>query len=44
MKFIIKCQTKSGSSFLLPTHGKGGAGVTINNDSSSASEKKFWQS
>ena len=39
MKFIIKCQTKSGSSFLLPAHGKSGARATISNDSPSASEK-----
>jgi hypothetical protein len=39
VKFIIKCQTKSGSSFLLPAHGRAGASATINNDSPSASEK-----
>jgi hypothetical protein len=30
---------KIGSSFLLPTHGKGGARATINNNSLSPSEK-----
>ena len=39
MKFTIKCQTKSGRSFLLPAHGRGGARATIDNDSPSASEK-----
>ena len=40
MKIFKESQTKyEGSSFLLPTLGRGGARATINNDSPSASKK-----
>ncbi len=38
MKFVIKSQTKLGSSLLLPAHGKGGARATMKNISPSPSE------